>query len=118
MSNDVATFVFDGHETRVIHDNDRPIWIASDLAGMLSYSHTPSMLRMLDDDQKGVHKVYTLGGVQEVAVVNESGMWTCVIRSKKPEAKRFVRLLTTEILPALRKQGFYALPGAKIMRPA
>lgn len=117
MSNDLTTFTFGGDTVRVIHIDDQPWWVAGDLAKVLGYRIAPHMLRMLDDDQKGIHKVDTLGGIQEVAIVNESGMWTCVIKSQRPEAKAFQRLLTSEILPSLRKQGFYALPGVNLARP-
>lgn len=118
MSKDLAIFEFGGAPVRIVHIDDQPWWVATDLAAVLGYEHVPHMLRMLDDDQKGVHKVDTLGGTQEATIVNESGMWTCVIRSKREEAKAFQRLLTGEILPALRRDGFYALPGVKISRPA
>lgn len=118
MTNELAKFTFGNTPVRVIHIGDQPWWVAPDVSTPLGYKHTPHMLRMLDDDQKGVHKVDTLGGPQEVAIINESGLWTCVIKSQKDEAKAFQRFLTSEILPSLRKQGFYALPGVNLTRPA
>lgn len=118
MSNDLTTFTFGGDSVRVVHIADQPWWAAADLARVLGYRDAHDMVRKLDDDQKGTHKMRTLGGDQEATIVNESGMWTCVIRSNRPEAKAFQRLLTSEILPALRRQGYYALPGATIARPA
>lgn len=118
MSNDLTTFTFGGDSVRVVHIADQPWWVAGDLAKVLGFASTTDMVRMLDEDQKGVHEVRTLGGIQRATILNESGMWTCVIRSNRPEAKAFQRLLTSEILPALRRQGYYALPGAMIVRPA
>lgn len=118
MTQNLATFDFGGNQIRVVHINDRPWWVASDLATALEYANTPDMVRMLDDDQKGMHKVHTLGGLQQATIVSESGMWTCVIRSNKPEAKRFVRILTDEILPEIRRKGFYALPGVTLRAPS
>ncbi|WP_298164551.1 BRO family protein [Novosphingobium sp.] len=98
------------HETRTLSN---PHWVAADLATCLGYRDAYDMLRMLDEDQKSTHTVPTLGGPQSLSIVNESGMWTCVIRSNKPEAKRFVRVLTGEILPTLRQHGTYTMPGAE-----
>lgn len=117
MTNDLAEFTFESEAVRVIHINDQPWWVVTDLAKVLGYRDANKMLRMLDEDQKGTHKVGTLGGIQEVSIINESGMWTCVIKSQRPEAKAFQRLLTSEILPSLRKEGFYALPGVNLARP-
>lgn len=61
----------------------------------------------LDDDEKGVRKVYTLGGEQELLTVNEPGLYTLIIRSNKPEAKNFKRWITHEVLPSIRKTGKY-----------
>lgn len=118
MSNDIAVFDFNGTACNVLNIDGQPWWVASELAAYGGYREAYHMLRMLDEDQKGTHKVGTLGGVQEVSIINESGMWTCVIRSKRPEMKAFQKFLTSVMLPSLRRNGFYALPGAKIMRPA
>ena len=107
----LSIFDFETKPVRVVIVEDSPHWVAGDLAACLAYDHTPHMLRMLDDDQKGVHLVDTLGGPQSLSIVTEGGMWTCVIRSKRPEAKRFLRWLTDVVLPALRQTGTYTLPG-------
>ncbi|MCB5423974.1 hypothetical protein H0274_01775 [Altererythrobacter sp. CC-YST694] len=118
MNNELALFEFGGSTVRVVHLGDQPWWVATDLAAVLGYRNASDMIRKLDDDQKGTHKVRTLGGDQEATVVNESGMWSCVIRSQRDEAKAFQRILTGDILPSLRRQGFYALPGVHISPPA
>lgn len=118
MNTAIVPFDFNGSAVRVIHIGDQPWWVAADIADLLGYRIAPHMMRMLDDDQKGIHLVDTLGGVQEAAIVNESGLWTCVVKSKKPEAKPFQRWLTGDLLPTLRRQGFYIMPGARLQRPA
>ncbi|MEZ5688728.1 MAG: BRO family protein [Caenibius sp.] len=111
MNNVIAHFTFDEQPIDVIQLHDMPWWVAPDLSKMLGYRSASDMVRMLDDDQKGTHSVRTLGGTQEVLIVNESGMWNCVFRSKRPEAKAVVRWLSSEVLPSLRRQGFYFMPG-------
>lgn len=86
-----------------------PWWVASDIAKALEYRNATDMCRMLDDDQKGIRLVDTLGGEQRMTIVNESGMWTCVLRSDKPAAKRFRRWLTAEVLPTLRQTGRFEM---------
>lgn len=109
--NDLSIFDFETNPVRVVTIDEQPHWVATDIATILGYSHGPSMLRMLDDDQKGVHLVHTLGGDQSLSVVTEGGMFTCVIRSKRPEAKRFLRWITDEVLPSIFRTGSYTAPG-------
>ena len=111
MSSPLATFAFADNLVRVIHINDQPWWVASDIAKVLGYRDAANMIRMLDDDQKGTHFVSTLGGDQEANIINEGGMWMCVIKSTRKEAKQFQKWLTGELLPSLRRDGFYAMPG-------
>ena len=61
----------------------------------------------LEADEKGVHQMDTLGGIQKVTVVNESGLYKTIFRSDKPEAKKFMRWVTHEVLPSIRKHGAY-----------
>ena len=64
----------------------------------------------MDDDEKGVISNDTPGGTQQVSVVNESGLYSLVLRSRKPEAKKFTKWVTSEVLPAIRKTGKYERP--------
>jgi len=63
----------------------------------------------LDDDEKGLHKIYTLGGNQELWTINESGLYSLTLTSNKPEAKAFKKWITSEVLPAIRKTGQYTV---------
>lgn len=109
--NAVQTFDFDENPVRVIEKDGTPWFVAADVARVLEFEHTPHATRLLDDDEKGVHKVDTLGGSQEMTVINESGLYHLVIVSRKPEAKRFRKWVTGEVLPAIRKTGSYVLPS-------
>ncbi|MRM97712.1 phage antirepressor [Riemerella anatipestifer] len=71
----------------------------------------------LDDDEKGVEKTYTPGGYQNLLYVNESGLYTLIMRSNKPEARKFRKWVTSEVLPAIRKYGTYST-DPKIMNRA
>ncbi|WP_051189900.1 BRO-N domain-containing protein [Laribacter hongkongensis] len=106
-----AVFSFDTHAVRAINRDGEVWFVATDVATALEYSHTPHMLRHLDDDEKGVHIVDTLGGPQDVATISESGLYSAILKSRKPEAKRFKKWVTAEVLPAIRKTGSYAAPA-------
>ncbi len=111
MGNNLQTFDFDENPVRVIEKDGTPWFVAADVARVLEFEHTPHATRLLDDDEKGVHKVDTLGGSQEMTVINESGLYHLIIVSRKPEAKRFRKWVTGEVLPAIRKTGSYVLPS-------
>ena len=111
MGHNLQTFDFDENPVRVIEKDGTPWFVAADVARVLEFEHTPHATRLLDDDEKGVHKVDTLGGSQEMTVINESGLYHLVIVSRKPEAKRFRKWVTGEVLPAIRKTGSYVLPS-------
>jgi hypothetical protein len=68
-------------------------------------------IRKLDSDEKGTKVIGTLGGSQKMTVVTESGLYTLVLRSNKPEAKPFKRWITHEVLPSIRKTGSYSVSG-------
>lgn len=116
MSNIVA-FDFESHNVRVIvgHDGE-PMFVAADLLSTLNLDR--KALERLDDDEKGVSSIHTLGGDQEMTVINESGLYNLVLGSRKPEAKRFKRWVTHEVLPSIRKTGSYAAPGSVTALPA
>lgn len=105
--NMIVPFDFDGLHIRTFTRGDTTWFVAADIATALGYDHIPHALRMLDDDEKGVHKVDTLGGAQKMTTCNESGMYHLILMSKKPEAKRFRKWVTSEVLPTIRKTGEY-----------
>ena len=103
-----TTFNFNAHAVRILNKDGALWFVASDVATALEYSHTPHMLRHLDNDEKDVQIVDTLGGAQEVSTISESGLYSAILRSRKPEAKRFKKWVTSEVLPAIRKTGSYS----------
>lgn len=99
---------FEGHNIRIITDQQGEPWfVAADIAKVLEYTEASAMTRHLDDDEKGLSIVQTLGGSQELITINESGLYSAILRSRKPEAKLFKRWVTFEVLPSIRKHGGY-----------
>ena len=88
-----------------------PWFVGKDVASVLGYTNPRKALAdHVDADDKGVTKRDTLGGAQEMTVINESGLYALVLSSKLPGAKQFKRWVTSEVLPSIRKTGSYALP--------
>lgn len=100
-------FNFRTTEVRTIVLDSEAWFIASDVAKALAYSDARHMTRVLDDDEQGLQIVETLGGPQELSIINESGLYHAVLKSRKPEAKPFRKWVTSEVLPAIRKTGQY-----------
>lgn len=119
IMNAISVFEFQPScEVRVIVINDEPWFVAADVAAALDYSAAPQMTRNLDDDEKGMQNVHTLGGQQEMLVINESGLYSAILKSRKPESKKFKKWITSEVLPAIRKTGSYSVTDNKPQPPA
>ena len=84
---------------RVVERDGEPWFVAADVCKALEIANNRDALTRIDDDEKGVALADTLGGKQEVTVVNEPGLYSLVLGSRKPEAKVFKRWVTSEILP-------------------
>ena len=93
----------------VIRDGE-PWFVAVDVCRALDIQNTANALSRLDEDEKGVDSIYTPGGVQELLMVNEPGLYALVLGSRKPEARAFKRWITHEVIPAIRKHGGYLTP--------
>ncbi|WP_339665271.1 BRO family protein [uncultured Pseudomonas sp.] len=106
-------FAFDDKPVRVVLVDGEPWWIAADLAQALEYRIAGDMTRNLDDDEKGTQIVRTLGGVQDMLIINESGLYSAILRSRKASAKRFKKWVTAEVLPSIRRYGSYVMPRAE-----
>ena len=96
---------------RTLVMNGEPYFVGADVTDILGYKNSRDTLaKRVDAEDKGVAKCDTLGGDQEMTVINESGLYSLIITSKKPEAKRFKRWITSDVLPSIRKHGMYATP--------
>jgi prophage antirepressor-like protein len=105
--NQLVAFNFESHNVRVcVGENGEPMFVAADVLSTLSLDR--KALERLDDDEKGVSSIHTPGGPQDMTAVNESGLYNLVLGSRKPEAKRFKRWITHDVLPSIRTTGSYA----------
>jgi hypothetical protein len=115
--NSIVAFDFESNNVRVIMGEDGEPWfVAADVCAALTVS--TEQTRRLDDDEKGLRTVQTPGGQQEMVAINESGLYSLILTSRKAEAKRFKRWVTHEVLPSIRKTGAYAAPAPVAALPA
>lgn len=122
MNNEIKVFSNEefGSIRRVEVDGE--FWlIGKDVAQALGYSNPRKALAdHVDEEDKGVTKCDTLGGMQDLTIINESGLYSLVLSSKLPTAKKFRRWVTSEVLPSIRKHGAYMTPEtleAAILNP-
>lgn len=101
-------------EIRTTVIDGEPWLVGKDVATALGYSNPRKALNdHVDGEDKGVTKCDTLGGAQEMTIINESGLYSLVLSSKLPTAKKFKRWVTSEVLPAIRKHGGYSVKQAE-----
>lgn len=105
-------------KVRVVERSGEPWFAAADVCRALGLDSTGKALTRLDDDEKGVNSIHTLGGSQMMTIINESGLYALVLGSRKPEAKAFKRWVTHEVLPAIRRTGRYQADGVQPITPA
>lgn len=110
MNNALQVFDYNGSVVRTV-EKDNDVWfVAKDVCDILGIQNSNDTVRkVLDDDEKGVAKIYTPGGFQDMTVINEAGLYTLMLRSNKNEAKPFRRWVTHDVLPAIRKTGSYCV---------
>ena len=107
--NEPKIFNFENHEVRTLLVNDEPYFVGKDATEVLGYSNSRDALnKHVDAEDKEVAKCDTLGGKQNLTVINESGLYSLIFGSKLPSAKKFKRWVTSEVLPQIRKHGMYA----------
>lgn len=107
--NSPTVFTFDKMDVRVILNGGEPWFVAQDVCAALDVGNVSMAVSRLDEDEKGISSVDTLGGAQEQAVINESGLYSLILTSRKPAAKRFKKWVTAEVLPSIRKTGSYTV---------
>ena len=98
-------------EIRTTEINGEPWFVGKDVAARLGYSNTVDAIsKHVDIEDRGLAKCDTLGGTQEMVIINESGLYSLVLSSKLESAKRFKRWITSEVIPQIRKTGSYHIP--------
>lgn len=107
----LSLFEFRQSPVRVIIKDGSPWFVAKDLCTVLGLGSHRVPVSRLDPEDKTVETIQTPGGAQQLAIVNESGMYSLVLTSRKEEAKAFKRWITAEVLPQIRKTGSYGIQG-------
>ena len=108
---ETRTFAFEGSDVRTVMKAGEPWFVGKDVAEILAYKNPQEAIRThVDDDDKGVSEILTPGGKQKTPIINESGVYSLILRSKLPSAKRFKKWITQEVLPSLRRNGAYLTP--------
>ena len=107
---EIKLFKFEGNEVRTLKINDEPYFVGKDVAEILGYSNTRKALQDhvdLEDKKDGVTIRDSIGRSQRPTIITESGLYSLILSSKMPNAKRFKHWVTSEVLPAIRKHGAY-----------
>lgn len=98
---------------RTVMQSGEPWWVLSDVCRVLELGTPAKVAQRLDEDEKGMNQIHTLGGPQQMTIINESGLYNVILRSDKPEAKKFKRWVTHEVLPSIRRTGNYSVSPYK-----
>ncbi|MGO5578478.1 phage antirepressor [Catenibacterium mitsuokai] len=120
--NEVQLFNFENHEVRSLLLNNEPWFVGKDVAEVLGYERADNAIRNhIDKEDKLMHQISASGQNRNMTIINESGLYSLVLSSKLPSAKKFKRWVTSDVLPALRKTGQYQvkeLSGSELMAKA
>lgn len=107
--NGIQVWNYESSEIRTVQVNGEPWFVLSDVCKVLEISNSRNISSRLEPDEKGVTLVDTLGGAQQMTIINESGLYAVILRSDKPQAKPFRKWVTSEVLPSIRKHGSYSV---------
>ena len=102
--------VFDGHKLTIIKKEDEPHFLLNDVCRILDLSNPRMVKSRLEKDVISTYPLKTTGGTQRATFVNEDGLYDVILDSRKPEAKRFRKWITSEVIPSIRKHGAYMTP--------
>lgn len=114
--NNLQVYIYSGEQLRTIQREDGLWWVLRDVCQVLNIINITDVKKRLDEDEKGVGRIYTPGGTQEMTIINEPGLYAVILRSDKPEAKDFRRWVTHEVLPSIRRSGVYGVPPERLSR--
>lgn len=110
--NELQVFDYEGTTVRTVLKENDPWFVAVDVCAILDIANSRMAIDRLDPDEKGVSSMDTPGGKQTLTVINEAGLYTLVLGSRKPQAKAFKRWVTHEVIPSIRKHGAYLTSDA------
>ena len=118
--NDMQIFTYNSNEVRTVEMNGEPWFVLKDVCEVLGLTDTGRTAERLDPDELTRTTLVSGGQNREMFVINESGLYSVILRSDKPEAKPFRKWVTSEVLPSIRKHGAYMTPEtlqAAILNP-
>lgn len=98
-------------QVRIVEIDGEPWFVAADVCRVLEIQNTTQALNNLDADERSI---FNIGRQGNANIINESGLYALVLKSRKPDAKRFRKWLTSEVVPSIRKNGIYLNPNAPI----
>lgn len=108
MKNSLQLFSFEDQQVRTIVVNNEPYFVGKDVANILGYTHGARDINAhVEDEDKLKSQIRTAGQMREQLIINESGLYSLILSSKMPNAKRFKHWVTSEVLPTIRKHGAY-----------
>lgn len=107
--NELRTWTFSGSEVRTVEVNGEPWWVLKDVCTVLELTTKHMTARLEEDEVNQIPLTDSLGREQNTTIINESGLYSVILRSDKPQAKPFRKWVTSEVLPSIRKTGVYAL---------
>jgi len=116
MNNELQVFSYEGNEIRTVQKGDETWWVLKDVCDILEIGNSRDVTARLDDDEKAAVDIIDTssnGTTQnrQVTVISESGLYNVILLSRKPEAKKFKRWVTHEVLPTIRRHGAYVTPA-------
>lgn len=96
---------------RCMSRDGTPWFVAKDVSDALGFTRATDAIKYLDEDERGVMNHHTPGGIQPMSIISEAGLYSLILRSRKPEARAFKKWVTSEVIPAIRKHGGYLTPS-------
>jgi prophage antirepressor-like protein len=114
--NELQLFNFEEKEIKTIQINNEIYFVGKDICNILELSDVSKAISRLDEDEKLIRTLFLSGQNREVLFINESGLYSLVLTSRKPDAKRFKKWVTSEVIPSIRKTGGYNSNDTKIDR--
>ena len=113
MNMEITVFAFRGQNVRTVIKDGEPWFVAKDVCDVLGIANPRNATARIPDKDKDVRQMDTLGGVQNLSIISEAGLYRLVLRSDKPAAEPFIDWVTSEVLPAIRKTGGYIAARAE-----
>lgn len=104
--NQLQVFNFSGNDVRVIAKDGQPWWVAKDVCEVLEITNPTQAVNRLDEDERAM---FNIGRQGETNIINEPGLYSLILGSRKPEAKAFKRWITHDVIPAIRDTGTYSM---------